>query len=445
MLKENRVDKIINNLIASGSDINELKKVRDKALELVNKDRSLNETMEDVGTSIKDNTEEFLYDTNKDGVRYIEGISTNVYVADFDKGDSSISVIGGKIKRDNPSLLGYRIIDNDTLFDVASITKLYTLIYAYTVETLGLDLNTQVGKIDPRYNLEDFTINDLIRLCGEIITDGRVNDAKNRDEAYAILRTACLKSNSRLENKYTDIGAMIIADVVTRWLNNRYNTHYTFEKWINDLVFEPMNLKNTMYNPNNMNITGNGNNRGVHDPKAKAFGGVAGHAGIFTNSSDLEKLARGIFAVNNYARNKMNGILHLTREQIARFGEITFPNAKQSNKGNLGLYVKHPLGFDKTFTPSAFSTGSFSHQGWTGALATFDPNNQIHQSILVNAIYESDDKDKVRNDKPVGYGGRFDKYLATLTDDTMIMFIAKKYFDTYINKNNMDNSITFKI
>lgn len=111
----------------------------------------------------------------------------------------------------------------------------------------------------------------------------------------------------------------------------------------------------------------------------------------------------------------------------------------------MGLYVKHPLGFDKTFTPSAFSTGSFSHQGWTGALATFDPNNQIHQSILVNAIYESDNKDKVRNDKPVGYGGRFDKYLATITDDTMIMFIAKKYFDTYINKNNMDNNITFKI
>ena len=46
MLKENRVDKIINNLVASGSDINELKKVRNKALELVNKDRSLNETME---------------------------------------------------------------------------------------------------------------------------------------------------------------------------------------------------------------------------------------------------------------------------------------------------------------------------------------------------------------------------------------------------------------
>ena len=442
MLKENRVDEIINNLIASGSDINELKKVRDKALELVSKDRNLSETIEDVGTNIKNNTEEFLYDTNKDGVRYVEGISTNVLVSDFNKGDSSVSVIGGRTSRDKYK---DRPVDVDTLFDVASITKLYTLIYAYTAETLGLDLNTQVGSIDSRYHLEDFTINDLIRLCGEIITDGRVNDAKNKDEAYKILRSACLKSNNRDENKYTDIGAMIIADVVTRWLNNKYNTHYTFEKWINDLVFESMNLKNTMYNPNTINITGNGNNTGVHDPKAKVFGGISGHAGIFTNGSDLKKLAKCIFAVNNHAISKMNGKLWLTKDQISRFGEITFPNAKQSNKGNLGLYVKHPLGFDKTYTPSAFSTGSFSHQGWTGALATFDPNNQIHQSILVNAIYETEDKDKVRNDKPVGYGGRFDKYLASITEDTMIMYIAKKYFDTYINKNNMDNTITFKI
>ena len=442
MLKENRVDEIINDLVANGSDANELKKIRDKALELVSKDRNLSETMESVGTNIKNNTEEFLYDTNKDGVRYIEGISTNVLVSDFNKGDLSASVIGGRTSRDKYK---DRPVDADTLFDIASITKLYTLIYAYTAETLGLDLNTRVGKIDSRYNLEDFTINDLIRLCGDIITDGRVNDAKNKDEAYRILRSACLKSNSRDENKYTDIGAMIIADVITRWLNNRYNAYYSFEKWINSLVFEPMNLKNTMYNPNAINISGNGNNTGVHDPKAKAFGGVSGHAGIFTNGNDLKKLAKCIFAVNNHAINKMNGKLYLTKDQIARMGEITFPNAKQSNKGNLGLYVKHPLGFDKTFTPSAFSTGSFSHQGWTGALATFDPNNQIHQNILVNAIYENDDKDKVRNDKPVGYGGRFDKYLASVTDDTMIMYIAKKYYDNYINKEKTDRSITFRV
>ena len=442
MSREDRIDNILNDLVNTGSDPTEINKLRDKSIELTNNDRNLNDVMEKVGGSIKDKTEEFLYDTNKDGVRYVEGISTNVVVDNFDKGDASIKVIGGKTKRDVSKAID---IDENTLFDVASITKLYTLIFAYTVENLGLNLNTPVSKLDSRYDLGDFTINDLIRLCGEIATKGRVNDAKSVDEAYSILRSAYLKSDSREENKYTDIGAMIIGEVLTKWLNDKYFVQYTFERWMNDLLFEQMNLKNTMYNPNTLNTAGNGNNFGVHDPKAKALGGVAGHAGIFTNSDDLSRLAKGIFAVNHNRIGSMNARLYLTREQIGRFGEITFPNAKQNNKGNLGLYVKHPEGFNRTYTPSAFSTGSFSHQGYTAPVATFDPNNMIHQNILVNAIYEDYNKDRVRNDKPVGFGGRFDKYLASITDDTMIMYIAKKYYDTYINKNNMDNSITFKI
>ena len=115
-------------------------------------------------------------------------------------------------------------------------------------------------------------------------------------------------------------------------------------------------------------------------------------------------------------------------------GEITFPNSKQSNKGNLGIYVKHPEGFDKTFTPPEFSKGSFSHQGWTGALATFDPNNLIHQNILVNAIYEDIDKNKVRNDKPAGYGTAFDEYLKQITKNTMLMYVAKQYYNRYCNE-----------
>ena len=118
---------------------------------------------------------------------------------------------------------------------------------------------------------------------------------------------------------------------------------------------------------------------------------------------------------------------------LDRLGEITFPNSNQSNKGNLGIYVKHPLGYDKTFTPPEYSTGSFSHQGWTGALATFDPNNFIHQNILVNAIYSDEDKDKVRNDKPVGFGVAFEEYQKQITRNTMLMYVAKKYYNKYCN------------
>ena len=444
MSKESRVDEILEGLVDTGSDKKEIEKIRDRAITAVSKDQNFGGVLDDVGSNIKDTTEEFLYDTNKDGIKYVDGISTSILASDFNKGDAEINVIGGRTSRDK-----YRDfpVDENTLFDIASITKLYTLIFAYTVENLGLNLNTKVGDIDKRYDLGDFTINDLIRLCGDIATNGRINDAKNEEEAYEILRSAYLKSDTRKENKYTDIGAMIIGEALTKWLNEKMRKNYSFEEWMDKLVLEP-NFKNTMFNPKTSNIAGNGNNIGVHDPKARAMGGASGHAGLFTNSSDLNKLAKGIFAVNNnvfWAYGKGTGKLSLTREQIGKMGEITFPNAKQSNKGNLGLYVKHPLGFDKTFTPSAFSKGSFSHQGWTGALATFDPNNQIHQNILVNAIYETDDKDKVRNDKPVGYGARFDKYLASITDDTMIMFVAKKYYDKYINKEKTDRSVTFKV
>ena len=69
----------------------------------------------------------------------------------------------------------------------------------------------------------------------------------------------------------------------------------------------------------------------------------------------------------------------------------------------------------------------------------FDPINICHKN------YDDYDKNKVRNDKPVGFGGRFDKYLASVTDDTMIMYIAKKYYDNYINKEKTDRSITFRV
>ena len=62
----------------------------------------------------------------------------------------------------------------------------------------------------------------------------------------------------------------------------------------------------------------------------------------------------------------------------------------------MGIYVKHPLGYEKTFTPPEFSLGSFSHQGWTGSVATFDPNNLIHQNILVSAIYNDDNKQLIK-------------------------------------------------
>ena len=419
MAKEEKIDLILEDLVKKGSDKKEIEKLRPKCIELLKHDRSYDEILEEGAYKVSWDTADLLWDTNKYGKQYLQGISSTICLGD----DNCINILDGY--RDQYQDYD---IDENTLFDVASITKLFTLILAYECETLGLDLNIPVKALNPDYDLGDFTLNDLIRMCGDIATDGRINDAHSVEEAYEILKTAHLVSDNRNENKYTDIGAMIIGETLVKVLNSTRAKNYNLQEWMNELIFKPLNMKHTTFNPKGTNITGCGNRFEVHDPKARALGGIAGHAGIFTNGEDLAKLANGLFKIYH----NIDRPIELTKEHIYRMGEITFPNAKQCNKGNLGLYVKHPDGFARTFTPSIFAKGSFSHQGWTGSLATFDPVNQIHQSILVNAIYETDNKELTRNDKPVGFGGRFDQYLDQLTTNTMLLYVAKEYYNRYI-------------
>ena len=432
MGKEQNIDIIIDELLKKGSNINYLQELKDKSISIVSKDRGLDEILSSIATDIKVETEKFLDSKNEYDTSFITGISTCIYLPNFNnKGEYKLKLIGGKTARTRSIK-----VNEDTLFDVASITKLYTLILLFRLEKEGLiDLNKKVKDINPDFqNLEDFTLNDLVRLHGELRTNGNITEAKTQDEAYDILKTLYLTSNSREENKYTDFGAIVISDTIEKIISEKIGEKMTFDEIMDKYLLEPLGLHQTYFNPLTRNVAGNGNFDGlVHDPKARILGGALGHAGLFVTSDDLAKLSKNLFRVNYYNR----GLIRKT--QLDRLGEITYPNSREANKGNLGIYVKHPLGFDKTFTPSEFSTGSFSHQGWTGSLATFDPNNYIHQNILVNSIYHDEDKEKVRNDKPVGFGNAFDDYLKEITKHTMLMFVTKEYYNRYLNtKENID-------
>ena len=423
---ENNIDIITDELIKKGSKIDYLKELKDSCLKLVKKDIDLDEALASIASDIKYETQTFLEQKNIYDTNYISGISTSIYLPDFkDNGEYKLKIIGGKIHR-SKSLK----VDKNTLFDVASITKLYTLILLFKLDDLNLiDMNAKIKDINPDFqNLGDFTLNDLVRLHGELRTEGNIANATSKEEAYEILKTLYLVSDNREENKYTDLGAIVISDTIEKVISQKLGEEMTFDEIMEKYLLHPLNLFQTQFNPEKNNISGNGNKRRlVHDPKARILGGNLGHAGLFVSSEDLSKLARTLYSINHHNKSLIRKI------KLDRLGEITFPNSPQSNKGNLGIYVKHPLGYEKTFTPPEFSNGSFSHQGWTGSLATFDPNNLIHQNILVNAIYSDEDKEKVKNDKPVGFGNVFCNYQEQITKHTMLMYVAKQYYNRYCN------------
>ena len=429
MTNEVRIEKILDDLVKSGSNISYLNDLKKEAMIITKKDISSKEAMDIIATGIEIDTHEFLNSKNNNGINYIGGISTCIYLPSFDGSEYKFNVLGGNISRTRELP-----VNENTMFDIASITKLYLLVLLFKLEELGMvNLNDKISDINSDFKgLEDFTFNDLIRLHGELRTNGNIANASSKEDAYNILKTVYLESDTREENKYTDFGAIILSDTLEKIFSKYWRREVKFDEILDRYLLSPMELEQTVFNPETSNISGNGNNRWqVHDPKVRALGGVAGSAGLFASSDDIAKFAKGIFSLK-----------YINKEHIARLGEITFPNAKQSNKGNLGIYVKHPLGFEKTFTPSEFSTGSFSHQGWTGALATFDPNNMIHQNILVDAIYNFDNKDLVRNDKPIGYGAAFDRYLEQVTNNTMLMYVAKEYYNRYCHvKENINDKV----
>ncbi|MBR4178292.1 MAG: beta-lactamase family protein [Bacilli bacterium] len=426
---ESKIDEILNNLLNTGSQIPYIKELREKSIDEIKKDIDLRDVLRSIADDIEIITRIFLEKKNEFNTSLITGISTGVYLPDYENDSRyKLKVVGGTISRNSNDE-----VNNDTLFDVASITKLYTLILTFKLEELGiLDLNTPIKNINSDFqNLGDFTINDLIRLHGEFRTDGSIAAAESYEEAIERFKSMYLISNDRTRNKYNDFGAMVLADTIEKVVSEKLGRKMKYDEIINEFLFIPLYIKNTTFTPGIINISGNANDIGMpHDPKSRNLGGITGHAGLFTSSEGLIDLSEGLFNSE-----------YLDKDHIARLGEITFEG---SSKGNLGVYLKHPDGWSSTYNPPEFSDGSFSHQGWTGSVASFDPNNMIHNNILVNAIELNPDKSKLKNDKPLGFKEGFGLYQSELIKRIMLMYVVKKYYNKYchIHENiNEDRKI----
>ncbi len=117
----------------------------------------------------------------------------------------------------------------------------------------------------------------------------------------------------------------------------------------------------------------------VHDPGAAMLGGVAGHAGIFSNANDLAKIMQLYMNKGNYGQ-----------EQYVSSSTINyFSSCVACADGN-----RRGLGFDKPETDktkegptcAGASLSSFGHTGFTGTYAWADPENGLVYIFLSNRV-----------------------------------------------------------
>ena len=116
----------------------------------------------------------------------------------------------------------------------------------------------------------------------------------------------------------------------------------------------------------------------VNDPSAAMLGGVAGHAGLFSNANDLAKLFQ--MYLNN---GEYGGVQYLDSAVIKEYTRCQF--CKEGNRRGAGF--DKPTGDKDGPTYTYVSRESFGHTGFTGTIAWADPDKQIVYIFLANRTY----------------------------------------------------------
>ena len=325
---------------------------------------------------------------------------------------------------------GDKYVNEDAIYDIASLTKLFASSFALMklYDEGKLDLNSTLGDYFPFLNQSDKGEIKLIEFLThqsgmtpwipiyKMTCDGNEPDmnyfreyidenhtvrvARNlyisEDFRYEIYDTIMKSELKEKKYKYSDLGFYFVPEIV------KAITNQSFESYLEENFFKPLSLNHICFKPLNKhdinNIVPTEDDKyfrnqlicgDVHDQTAALFGGVSGHAGLFSNARDLAVMMQ-LLLNGGYA----NGTQFISEETINYFTSAPF--ADNENRRGIGFDKPDLDPEAKYYTPSKQSSmASFGHTGFTGTFAWADPANNLIVIFLSNRVYPTSDNNKL--------------------------------------------------
>ena len=116
----------------------------------------------------------------------------------------------------------------------------------------------------------------------------------------------------------------------------------------------------------------------VHDESACRLGGIAGHAGIFSTAEDIARLGQS-FLFGSPAQDitpvlRSETVAEMVRPQF-EYGDV---------RRGLGFALWSP---DPEASSNPFSPNTFGHTGFTGTSVWIDPDRQLVVALITNEVY----------------------------------------------------------
>ena len=289
-----------------------------------------------------------------------------------------------------------RKVDNSTIYDVASLTKVLvtTPVVMKLINQNKLDLSLPLSQF--YYNLssdmEDVTLYDLLTHSAGFkpyIEYYKSNVIDTREKIIEDILSQQLIFTPGTDTKYSDLGIILLMDIIEKVSSK------SIDRIVKSWFLNPMNMTRTMYNPpdklaniiaptefddyfRNKLLLGT-----VHDENAYILGGVSSHAGIFSNANDILRMSLMFMNKGIY-----KGYRYLDKDIVEDFILRQFPEYDSDRA----------IGFDtpsqngKSSAGDYFSKNSFGHLGFTGTSMWIDPDSKIVVILLTNRVHPSREK-----------------------------------------------------
>ncbi len=279
---------------------------------------------------------------------------------------------------------GVEPMTRDTIFDLASLTKpVATATSAMILVEQGkLRLDDRLGAILPEFDNHgkgEITVEQLLRHRAGLIADNPIGDFSDGPKAaWEHLAALHLKSPPGSSYVYSDVGFMTLGKIVETVSGT------SLDKFSQEQIFKPLGMTDTRFSASDASRVAPTERaegamlRGtVHDPRARALGGVAGHAGLFGTADDL-----AIFAAT-----MLDGGIGPNGRRI--LSPLTV--RAMSDPGATPAKERRGLGWDVD-TPHSGPRGArfgqgFGHTGFTGTSLWMDPETSTFVIVLTSRLH----------------------------------------------------------
>lgn len=286
-------------------------------------------------------------------------------------------------------------MSRDTVFDMASLTK--PIATATSVMAL-----IEEGKIRPSDRIVKYfpemdnhgkgriTVDHLLRHRAGLIPDNALGDYKNGpEEAWKKICDIDLVAKPGEKFIYSDVGFIILGKLVEKVSGkplDQFAAERVFQAaGMTDAHFRPAGGDSADW-PNVERIaptepaeSGQPPLRGeVHDPRSRALGGVAGHAGLFATADDLAIYARTM----------------LDWGRAPSGARLLSPLAIRLmlDPGDTPAGQRRGLGWDVETGYSSprgelYGPASYGHTGFTGTSIWIDPDTRTYVILLTSRLH----------------------------------------------------------